>query len=283
MEDSRIDLCERLWTHVGNIVGERNPFLASTKHGEVRRYLKETLGSYGTGTFQRHTFHWQGAWGVNMILKIPGKEVAPPALIGAHYDTVPGSPGADDNASGVAVLLEMARLLDQIPPRQPVWLVAFDLEEWRMQGSKALARQLKEDGEDLSWMASLEMVGCRRRHKGSQRYPFPFRWFYPDLGDFILLLGNTPAHGLMSRITRTLEEHGVKTERFTVPFKGWLIPPTRLSDQSPFWDIGVPGVMVTDTAWRRNPNYHQPTDTMDTLDIEFMADITLGLSFFLRS
>lgn len=283
MESTRLEeICASLVSHVRHVEGERNPFTAPTRHREVQGYVEESLGSLGVGTLRRHPFTWQGVEGLNLILQLPGREGGLPVLIGAHYDSVPGSPGADDNASGVAVLLELARLLGEEPPQRTVWLVAFDLEEWGMRGSRALARELTQDGPRPYWMASLEMVGYRRRERGSQRYPFPFRWFYPDRADFILLLGNTKAHRLMARMADAFQKACVKTERFTVPCKGWVIPPTRFSDQAPFWDMGVAGVMLTDMAWFRNPNYHGPTDTIDTLDFTFMAEIALGLASFLR-
>lgn len=282
-QPSRDALCASLVTHVQQVIGERNPFSGRSRHIEVRSYLEATLAKLGSGAVRRHRFDWEGVVGLNLILELEGQTPGPPVLIGAHYDSVPGSPGADDNASGVAVMLELARALAQQPPRQPVWLVAFDLEEWGMRGSRALAAELRRDGPKPDWMVSLEMVGYRRSDRGSQRYPIPFRWFYPNTADFILLLGNTRAHGRMRRVSRGLEKFGgVKTVRFTVPLKGWLIPPTRLSDQSPFWDIGVAAMMMTDTAWLRSPHYHKPTDTADTLDVQFMADITTGLASLLQ-
>ena len=268
--------------HVRHLEGERNPYTAPPRHQEARAYLDEDLGRLGVGSLRHHRFPWQGVEGLNLVLELPGREAGPPILIGAHYDSVPGSPGADDNASGVAVLLELAALLAHSPPRQPVWLVAFDLEEWGMRGSQALAQELRRNGPRPLWMLSLEMLGYRRTEPGSQHYPFPFRWFYPNTGDFILLLGNVKAHRLMGKVARVLEAAGVKTERFTVPFKGRVLPGSRLSDQSPFWDIGVPGIMVTDSAWLRNPNYHGPTDKTETLDFDFMTDILKGLATLLQ-
>lgn len=275
-------LIASLEKHVGQLEGERNPFTASVRHRQAQAYLEDTLGSLGSGILRRHTFTWEGVHGLNLILELPGKEPGRPAIIGAHYDCVPGSPGADDNASGVAVLVELARELSEEGPRFPVWLVAFDLEEWGMRGSEALAAELRQNGPRPSWMASLEMVGYRSHERGSQRYPFPFRWFYPDTADFILLVGNVKAHRLLGGMASALGEAEIKTERFTMPFNGWLIPASRLSDQAPFWDMGVPGVMVTDTAWFRNANYHRPSDTVDTLDLEFMAGLVKGLALFLK-
>jgi Zn-dependent M28 family amino/carboxypeptidase len=249
----------------------------------VRAYLEETLSALGSAALRKHRFTWQGVEGLNLVAEMPAMETGRPILIGAHYDSVPGSPGADDNASGVAVMLELARLLDREPVRRPVWLVAFDLEEWGMRGSAALAEELKRTGPRPSWMASLEMLGYRRVEPRTQAYPFPFGWFYPNRGDFVLMLGNFPAHRLMGRMARVFDRCGVRTERFTVPLRGWAIPGSRLSDQSPFWDMGVAGVMLTDTAWLRNPHYHGPTDRADTLDLGFMADTVEALGDVLRS
>ena len=271
-----------LAAHVRSLEGERNPFTAPAKHREVQGYLERTLGAMAPAKLRRHSFRWQGVEGLNLVLEVPGRQAGPPVLVGAHYDSVPGSPGADDNASGLAVMLELARILVAEPPLHPAWLVAFELEEWGMVGSRALAAELKRDGPRPSWMASLEMLGYRRREARTQSYPFPFQWFYTDIGDFILMLGNIKAHRLMGRMAQAFHHVGVKTERFTVPLKGFAIPASRLSDQSPFWDIGVAGVMITDSAWLRNPNYHAATDTADTLDFEFMSGILRALAGLLQ-
>lgn len=280
--DIEQEIRNNLAGHLSELEGERNPFNATIKHNQVRAYLEENLASLSSGNLRQHAFNWSGVQGINLVLEVPGREPGAPILIGAHYDSVPGSPGADDNASGVAVLLELARLLHGGSPRSPVWLVAFDLEEWGMRGSQALARELRSNRSKPRWMASLEMVGYRSIEANSQRYPFPFRWFYTDRGEFILLLGNLRAHRVLRKMARVLETAGLRTERFTVPFRGWAIPPSRLSDHSPFWDIGVPAIMVTDTAWFRNPNYHSSTDRIETLDIAFMASIVKGLALLIQ-
>ena len=273
---------DRLKRYVVNTVGERNPFTASVRHREVRDYLEVSLNLLKVGTFRRHVFNWASVEGVNLILEIPGKKEGLLGLIGAHYDTVSGSPGADDNSSGLAVLLELGRCLSEEPPLHTTWLVAFDLEEWGWGGSKLLAQEMKQNHQRPSWMVSLEMLGYRRREAGTQSFPFPLKLFYPNRGDFIFLVGNTRARQLISSMRRAFKKAGTKTERLIVPGNGWLIPPSRFSDQAAFWDIGVAGVMLTDTSWYRNPNTHTATDTVDTLDFEFMAEIVAGLFAFVH-
>ena len=270
-----------LFDHLHALEGDRSPLSAPDRHLQVREYLEETLRLLGA--VRRQFFAWNSLVGVNLILELPGSDrTASPIIIGAHYDTVPGSPGADDNASGVAVLLELARVLSSAPSRHPVWLVAFDLEEFGTIGSQVLARSIKENGPKPLWMASLEMVGYRSSARGTQRYPVPFRWFYRDRGDFLLLLGNLSAHRLMGPMARSLETASIMTQRFTMPFRGRLVPPSRFSDHAPFWDIGVSSIMITDTAWLRNPHYHAGSDTMETLDLSFMAGIVSGLAAFIK-
>jgi Zn-dependent M28 family amino/carboxypeptidase len=274
----------RLKEHVAAVVGERNPLTAPARHAEVRDYVAASLSSLKLGKLRRQVFNWASVEGINFVLEIPGRQEGLPGIVGAHYDSVSGSPGADDNASGVAILLELGRSLVEEPPLHTLWLVAFDLEEWGggRGGSRALARELKQERQRPGWMVSLEMLGYRRREAGTQHFPLPVRLFYPRRGDFILVISNTGARRLAKRMAQTLCQAGVKAERFIVAARGWLILPTRFSDQSAFWDMGVPGVMLTDTSWYRNPNYHSATDTTDTLDFEFMADIAAGLAPFLR-
>ena len=129
-------------------------------------------------------------------------------------------------------------------------------------------------------MVSIEMVGYRRREAGTQHFPFPIRFFYPNRGDFILLVGNNRARKMISVIEKSFQEANVKAEHLFVACNGWLIPPSRFSDQAAFWDTGVAGAMLTDASWYRNQNYHSAADTIDTLDFEFMADILAGMSAF---
>jgi Zn-dependent M28 family amino/carboxypeptidase len=213
--------------------------------------------------------------GVNLILRLPGQwpELAP-VLVAAHYDGPLGSPGADDNATGVATLLELARRWAQRPPRRPLWLVAFDQEEWGMVGSKALAGELRQQGQPLHLMLSLEMLGYTAEQ---QRYPVAaMRAVYGSRGDFIALVANAGVAALLPGLSRAMGAH-VTTKVLPVPFQGRQLPDVRLSDHSPFWDAGYNAVMVTDTSFMRNPHYHQSSDTIETLDLPFLLAVIDGL------
>ena len=239
----------------------------------VRSFVLEELQVHGE--VEQHHFGEGADAGVNLILRLPGQrpELAP-VLVAAHYDGPLGSPGADDNASGVVALLELARRWAQTPPKRPVWLVAFDQEEWGMVGSAALARELKSSGQRLHLMLSLEMLGYTAEE---QDYPVAaMRRLYGSRGDFIALVANTGAAALLPGLSRGMGAH-VKTKVLPVPFKGRQLPDVRLSDHSPFWDEGYNAVMVTDTSFMRNPHYHRPSDTIETLDLAFLQAVINGL------
>ena len=239
----------------------------------VRAYLLEQLEALGP--VEQHHFGEGADAGVNLILRLPGqRQDLAPVLVAAHYDGPLGSPGADDNATGVAALLALARRWAETPPRRPVWLVAFDQEEWGMVGSRALAQELKASGERLHLMLSLEMLGYTAEE---QNYPVEaMRAVYGSRGDFIALVANTGAAGLLPGLSRSMGNH-VKTKVLPVPFKGRQLPDVRLSDHSPFWDAGYNAVMITDTSFMRNPHYHRPSDTIDTLDLPFLQAVIDGL------
>ena len=239
----------------------------------VRSFVLEELQVHGQ--VEQHHFGEGADAGVNLILRLPGqRQELAPVLVAAHYDGPLGSPGADDNASGVAALLELARRWAQTPPKRPVWLVAFDQEEWGMVGSAALARELKSSGQRLHLMLSLEMLGYTAEE---QNYPLEaMKALYGSRGDFIALVANTGAAALLPGLSRGMGAH-VKTKVLPVPFKGRQLPDVRLSDHSPFWDEGYNAVMVTDTSFMRNPHYHQPSDTIETLDLPFLQAVIDGL------
>ena len=196
-------------------------------------------------------------------------------VIGAHYDTVPGCPGADDNATGVAVLLELARLFATQPPRRPVHLVAFDLEEYGLVGSRAYVESLQ--GQTIHLMLSLEMLGyCAG--ESVQTYPVSaMEYLYPRTGDFIALIGNWQTIPMLWRFQRALGGAGVNCAWLPMVNRGKPLPATRRSDHAPFWDAGYNAIMVTDTADLRNPHYHRSTDTLATLDLAFLTRVCLGL------
>jgi len=203
-------------------------------------------------------------------------------VVGAHYDTAAGAPGADDNASGVAALLAIARALGLAKhrPARTVRFVAFVNEEppyfWNAQmGSVVYAKACKGRGDDVVAMLSLETLGYYREGAGTQTYPPVVSWFYPDRADFVAFVGNLGSRSLVHDAIRTFRgavafpSEGAALPSF-VTGVGW-------SDQWSFWQVGYPGVMVTDTAPFRNPNYHRPGDRPDTLDYPRLARVVEGL------
>lgn len=215
-------------------------------------------------------------------------------LIGAHYDSVAGTVGADDNASAVAVLLETARELSAAAANRSrdvkITFVAFALEEppvynTRFMGSRVYAAMAKREKLLLDGMICLEMVGYTCREPGCQRYPFPLMFFgYPEEGNFIGIVGNCASRSFTRGLVEIFRQNpGLPVVSLTVPLNGWILPAVRLSDHASFWDEGYPAVMVTDSAFFRNPYYHTPSDTMDTLDLDFMAELVKSLvGFFCR-
>ena len=239
----------------------------------TRIFVKDRLAEYGE--VEEHFFKEGSEDGVNYILKLPGQNPKlDPMLIGAHYDGPIKSPGADDNASAVAALLELVSQWSKKPPKRPVWMVAFDQEEWGMLGSKALSKELKAKGQKLKLMVSLEMLAYTSE---KQDYPIPaMKKVFGERGDFIALVANTGCAAMLPGLASGMGKH-VKTKVLPVPLKGDVLPDVRLSDHSPFWDQGYNAMMVTDTSFLRNPHYHEPTDTVDTLDMEFFYKVVEGL------
>ncbi len=214
-------------------------------------------------------------------------------LLGAHYDSVAGTVGADDNASAVAVQLEVARALTELKDIPPLplalRLVSFALEEppaygTRAMGSRVYAGKAKAEGERLDGMICLEMVGYTCREPGCQAYPFPLMFRnYPKTGDYIGIVGNYRSRRFTQAIFAAFKKNdALPVIKLTVPWSGYLLPNVRLSDHAPFWDRGYKAVMITDTAFYRNPHYHRRSDTMDKLDFSFMARLVQSLVMFFR-
>lgn len=202
-------------------------------------------------------------------------------IVGAHYDTVTGTPGADDNASAVAGLLELARLLADKPLNRTVQFVAFTLEEpplfrSRFMGSYVYAGSLRDSGRDVEGMICLEMIGYFTDEPGSQFFPLPFmRWIYPDKGNFIALVSNIKSRGFLNRVKNGFGK-GTDLPIETLSTLS-IVPGVDFSDHRSFWKFGYNAVMVTDTAFYRNPQYHGAGDVPDTLDYDRMADVVIGL------
>jgi len=228
-----------------------------------------------------HHFDFQGKPYRNIIATSSGLEAGREWLaVCAHYDAVAGSPGADDNASGVAVMLETARALG---PRPGLQFIAFTLEEPQLTGgrflygSRAFVSQMTGKGHRYRGLFNLESVGYADKRPGSQSRP-PFVKV-PDRGDFIALVGNGQAVELMTLFKRLARAAAPDLNVFThrAALKGYLLPQTRFSDHAPFWDAGFPAVMLTDTAMMRNPHYHTCNDTSETLSPDFMERVAKAL------
>jgi Zn-dependent M28 family amino/carboxypeptidase len=286
-----LELKERLHEHLKQIVRDRDPYFASGGHFYVQQYIRQQLEQWGT--VETHEFLVRGKTHQNLLLNLPplpsppslSQGELPPILIGAHYDTVPGTPGADDNATGVAVLLEFARLFALQPTKYPIRLVAFDMEEYGLvtaSGSSEYAAELRQQKQPLRLMISLEMLGYCNSAPGSQRYPTGLKYLYPNQGNFIALIGNLRTIPDMINLRRNIHKVGMPSEWLPVPNRGKILPLTRLSDHAHFWDQGYPAMMVTDTAMLRNPHYHKASDRIETLDLDFLTSVCRGLGLGLR-
>jgi hypothetical protein len=210
-------------------------------------------------------------------------------ILGAHFDTVAGTPGADDNASGVAVLLEVARLARNLTLPRPWTFIGFTTEEPPVfftpyMGSRVYAKAARQRQDKILGMLCLEMVGYYRQEPGSQTLPLALKFLgYPTTGNFIGLVSDRRSKPLMERLNQALKAGGrLPTVTLAAFLGGNLLPEVRLSDHANFWDEGYAAVMLTDTAFFRNPHYHSPGDTMDRLDLEAMVELTLGLLKFLQ-
>lgn len=202
-------------------------------------------------------------------------------LVGAHYDSVLGSPGADDNASGVAALLEMSRLLADTEPERTIHLVAFVNEEppffaTPQMGSDVYARMAKARGDDIRLMVSLETIGYYSEEPGSQWYPPPLGLFYPDRANFLAFVSNLKSRRGLHRMVEAFRAHSDFPLEWLATLS--LLPGVGWSDQRSFWRQGYPALMVTDTAFYRYPHYHSAQDTAERLDYEALARITHGLA-----
>jgi Zn-dependent M28 family amino/carboxypeptidase len=205
-------------------------------------------------------------------------------IVGAHYDSREGNPGADDNASGSAALLSLARTFAKKAPARTLRFVFFTNEEYfreELMGSLVYAKLCRARKDNIVAMVSLETIGYFSDVAGSQRYPFPINLFYPSTGNFLGFVGNVGSRSLVRtaigsfRGVAMLPSQGVAAPEF-IDGIGW-------SDQWSFWRQGYPAIMITDTAPFRNPNYHRPTDTPDTLDYGRLARAVVGVEAVVRT
>jgi Zn-dependent M28 family amino/carboxypeptidase len=267
-------------------IGERS-YLDIFKLGRAADFIGDEFISFGC-TANRQSFVYRGNTYSNIWAEVKGSGKGTDMLIiGAHYDSAVGTPGADDNASGVAGLLELARMAADCPLKRTVRFVAFTLEEppafmTSRMGSYVYAKGLRDEGVKLHGMISLEMLGYFCDHDGCQIYPSSlFSLFYPGRGDFISFVGNLSS----SAFTREVRNAFRKVSSFPVESLSApaLSPGVDFSDHRSFWKFGYRAFMITDTAFYRNPNYHSAGDTPDTLDYRRSAEIISGLYKALRN
>ncbi len=269
-----------LLRHLKSLVGERHPHSAPQALTQAAEYLAARLAEYGWTTsaqpFRALGKSYFNILGIKLPPGRPPKNPQAPLLIGAHYDTVAGSPGADDNASALAVLLEAADRLRHMVVARPIWLAAFCLEEHGLLGSRAFISGLKHAGQPLDGAIVLECVGYASRDAGSQRMPPGVPIAVPSVGNFLGIVGNEASRELVASVERSARRvsPATPTVALAVPARGENLPDVRRSDHAAFWDEGYRAVMLTDTANFRNPHYHQPSDTLDTLDLDFLEGVS---------
>lgn len=282
LQREEVLLSERLRQHVGYLagtVGERNMAHYSSL-ARAAEYVRAELGKAGFPVSEQ-SYSVDGKVVANLEAEVKGA-TAPQeiVIIGAHYDSAPGTPGADDNASGVAALLELARRSANLHPARTLRFVAFVNEEapyfqGDQMGSVVYARRSKERREKIVAMVSLETIGYYSDQPESQLYPAPLGRLYPDTGNFIGFVSNWNSQSLLRtaigafRGSTRFPSEGVAAPAL-IPGIGW-------SDQWAFWQEGYPALMVTDTALYRYPHYHQPSDTPEKIDYDRLARVVPGL------
>ena len=287
------EIKERIYAHLEMLtrsIGERSVYYPKNIQS-ARHYIESVYRDAGLSV-RSEPYSYGKETVANVIAEVSfGKKPGKRFLLGAHYDSVQGTVGADDNASAVAVQLETARQLSTLAKKTELSLtvkfVSFALEEppiygTRYMGSRIYAKQAKRENERLDGMICLEMVGFTCDSPGCQNYPFPLMYFgYPEKGDFIGVVGNIGSRTLTRAIIAAFQKNSdLPVVKLTVPFNGWILPSVRLSDHASFWDQGYRAVMITDSAFFRNPHYHLASDTMETLDLRFMTELVESLVFF---
>jgi hypothetical protein len=265
-------------------LGERNTIVPGNLQAAAAMIDREFAAAGYRVERQTYRVERDGVDADNVIAEIHGSSEI--VIIGAHYDSVSGTVGADDNASGTAALLALARRFAKTKPERTLRFVAFANEEpphFQSQdmGSWQYAKRCHDRGETIVAMLSLESLGYYDDRRGSQQYPAPLAALYPDIANFVAFASNIGSRALNAQCVRAFRaktsfpvEHASLPEAVTGI--GW-------SDQWAFWQFGWPAVMVTDTAPFRNPNYHAASDRPSTLDYARMAQVVEGLAGVVES
>jgi Zn-dependent M28 family amino/carboxypeptidase len=274
---------DNLRHHVGMLadrIGERNVWHPE-ELAAAALYIRNTLEGLGYEV-RIQFFESRGLTLQNLEVELPG-DSAPQEIIvlGAHYDSIAGTPGANDNASGVAALLEIARLLVGNTYPRTVRFVAFANEEppffySEEMGSSVYVARSRQRGEQIKAMLALETIGYYTDQPASQHYPIPFSLFYPDSGNFIGFVGNLSSRRLVRRALGAFRTStAFPSEGVAAP--GWMMG-VHWSDHWSFWQAGYPAIMINDTALFRYQHYHAATDTPEKLDYPSLARVTMGLA-----
>lgn len=282
MNSSSPTLADRLRGHVTHLaieIGERNVFRPDALHAAADYIRRE----WAAQNYQVNSQYYQamGVKSENLEVRRIGKTKPEEIiLVGAHYDTVRGSPGADDNASGVAALLELTRLFATAETERTLRFVAFVNEEppfffWDRMGSGVYAEAAKARGENIRLMISLEMLGSYSEKPGSQSYPPLFRHFYPDRANFIAMVSNRASRKELQQLVAAFKAKSDFPVESLATFE--IIPGVAWSDHLSFWRAGYPAIMITDTAFYRNAAYHTADDTPEKLNYPAMARVVEGL------
>jgi Zn-dependent M28 family amino/carboxypeptidase len=292
----REQIKQRLRDHLQALtvtIGERSVYLPDNLK-KAAAYIRKFYQDIGLAVHGQ-TYFYSDLPMENIVAEISsGARPKHRLLVGAHYDSVAGTVGADDNASAIAVQLEVARHLTTLIVEEKLDLavkfVSFALEEppvygTRHMGSRVYAKMARRQKEKIDGMICLEMVGYACHEPGCQHYPFPLMFMnYPRKGNFIGIVNNFKSREFAGKMAAQFQKNEqLPVVRLTVPFNGWVLPAVRLSDHASFWDQGFKAVMVTDSAFFRNPHYHTAADTMDRLDFEFMAELVESLLIFFLS
>lgn len=278
------ELRDRLRKHVVAVASTEHNTRTPERLEAAARTIEAELQALGYAV--RAQAFDSGAGIVRNLEVVLAGRVARSIVIGAHYDSIFGAPGANDNGSGVAALLELARFFRGWQPKHAFRLAFFVNEEppyfhSEAMGSKVYANELAAAGEPVRAMFSLETIGYYSDRPGSQRYPFPLGLFYPDRGGFLAFVANLASRPLLhAAIAAFREQARVPSEGVAAPA---IIPGVDWSDQWSFWRHGVPALMLTDTAPYRYPHYHLPSDTPDKIDYERLARVVAGLERMFRA
>lgn len=268
---------ERLQTHVKMLAETFSPrdYTHTENLDRTAEYIKQELAQT-PGAISEQPYKANGKSYCN-VLALFGPATAERIVIGAHYDVCQPYPGADDNASGVAGLIELAHLLGNTELPLQVELVAYTLEEppfFRSEamGSAVHANALKKQNIQVRAMFSLEMIGYFSDEPDSQQFPNPIlKLFYPSRGNFIAVVGNFGQMGLVRKVKRAMRSTALLPVH-SINAPGWL-PGIDFSDHLNYWRVGYPAVMITDTSFYRNQNYHTAQDTAEKLDYNRMAKV----------